>query len=283
MAFRIAAVQMDVRLADRKTNLSAMQQHLRTTSRDGAWLTVFPECALTGYCFEALSEALDVAEPIPGPSTEAMRRVCRELGTYAVYGLIERDGDRIYNACVLVGPDGVVGSYRKVHLPALGLDKLVTPGDRPFAVHAAGDLRIGMHICYDGSFPEAPRILSLLGADLLVLPTNWPPGAECAADCLVAARALENHVYSMAVNRVGTERGFQFIGGSRICDPTGKTLDVATHDRPAVLWADVDPAVARNKHLVRVPGKHEINRFADRRPDLYGPVCECSEDRRGAS
>ncbi len=274
MTYRIAGVQMDIVIDDPAANLAALHEHLRSTAGDGAHLTVFPECALTGYCYEDRAAALAVAESIPGPSTEVITEICRKYGAYAVYGLIERDGDRIYNSCVLVGPRGVVGSYRKIHLPALGLDKLVTPGDRPFAVDAAGEVKIGMHICYDGSFPEAPRVLSLLGADLLVLPTNWPPGAECAAECLVAARALENHVYSMAINRVGDERGFHFIGGSRICDPTGKTLAAAEHDRPAVLWAEIDPEIARNKHLVRVPGKHEIDRFADRRPEWYQPLVE---------
>ena len=276
LVYRVAGVQMDIRLGETESNLCAMQDHLRSTAAEGAHLTVFPECALTGYCFEQDSEARSVAESIPGPATEAIAEACRALGAYAVFGMIELDREKLYNACVLVGPAGLVGSYRKVHLPSLGLDKLVEPGDRPFSVHDAGGLKIGMHICYDGSFPEAPRILSLLGADMLVLPTNWPPGAECASECLVAARALENHIYSMAINRVGEERGFHFIGRSRICDPTGATLSAAPHEKPALLWADVDTSIARNKHLVRVPGKHEIDRFRDRRPDMYGPIIDPS-------
>jgi predicted amidohydrolase len=85
---------------------------------------------------------------------------------------------------------------------------------------------------------------------------------------------MENHVYFMAVNRVGIERGFCFIGISAICDPTGKTLATADHDREAILYADVDPAWARNKHLIRVPGKHEIHRFKDRRPEMYQRIVE---------
>ena len=274
MVYRIAGVQLDIQIGETAANLANLQSHLRETAAAGAYLTVFPECALTGYCFEEESKAREVAEPVPGPSTKAMATLCQELNKYVVYGLIESDEDRIYNACVLMGPEGLIGSYRKVHLPSLGLDKLVTPGDRPFAVHAAGDLKIGMHICYDGGFPEVPRVLALLGADLLVLPTNWPPGAECAAECLVAARALENHVYSAAVNRVGEERGFRFIGRSRMCDPTGATVAVSSDDEPTVLWMDVDVALARNKHLVRVPGKHEIDRFLDRRPQMYTAITD---------
>jgi 5-aminopentanamidase len=145
----------------------------------------------------------------------------------------------------------------------------VDPGDRPFAVYDAGGVRLGMHICYDGSFPETARVLSLLGADLLVLPTNWPTHSECAAEHMIPTRAMENTVYVMAVNRVGEESGFRFIGSSSIVDPSGRLLAKAGGDSEEILLADIDPAGARQKHLVRVPGRHEINRFADRRPRFY--------------
>jgi predicted amidohydrolase len=85
---------------------------------------------------------------------------------------------------------------------------------------------------------------------------------------------MENAVYYLAVNRIGTERGFRFIGTSRVCDPAGADLAVAGADGEQILYADIDPAVARNKHFVRVPGKHEIDRFADRRPAMYGRLVE---------
>ncbi len=198
-----------------------------------------------------------------------MTRACKSVGSFEVFGMVEADGDRVFNSAVLVGPSGVVGCYRKIHLPFLGLDQLSTPGDRPFAVYDAGDLRVGMNICYDASFPEAARSLALQGADLIVLPTNWPPGSECTAACCINARALENGVYYLAVNRVGTERGFRFIGQSRACDPWGNSLATASGTEEEVLFVDVDVARARNKHYVRVPGKHEIDRFADRRPEMY--------------
>jgi len=185
-------------------------------------------------------------------------------------GMLERDGSRVFNAAVLVGPAGVVGSYRKVHLPYLGIDMFTSYGDRPFAVHAAGDLNVGMLICYDAAFPEASRSLALQGADLIALPTNWPPGAECTACSVINARALENAVYFIAVNRVGTERGFPFIGMSKICDTNGQTLAESKTTDEDILYADIDLARARRKHILRVPGKHEIDRMADRRPEMYG-------------
>ena len=218
---KIAGVQMDVSFGQVDANVEKMAAFLRQTAAAGARLTVFPECAATGYCFDSLAEARTVAQPIAGPITQGMIRACKATNSHAVFGTLEVDGDDVFNAAVLVGPEGLLGVYRKMHLPYLGVDMFTTPGNRPFAVQNAGEVRVGMNICYDASFPEAARCLALLGADLIVLPTNWPPGSECTASCCINARALENGVYYLAVNRVGTERGFRFIGQSRICDPVG--------------------------------------------------------------
>jgi predicted amidohydrolase len=270
--WKIAAVQMDCKLADPTHNLAVMRTRLREAARQGARLVIFPECALTGYCFESRDEAFPLSEPLPGPMTDALAADCRELNVFAVAGLLERDGDKFYNAAALVGPRGFVAGYRKAHLPCLGVDHFSTPGDRPFAVHDIDGLRVGMNICYDGSFPEASRCLMLLGADLIVLPTNWPPGAVSTIKYLVQCRALENNVYYAAVNRVGEERGFRFVGQSRIVACSGELLAAAGEAEETILYAEIDPSVARNKHIVRILGKHEVHRAKDRRPDLYGPL-----------
>jgi 5-aminopentanamidase len=271
----IAAVQTDCRLGDVPHNLAVVRDRLREAARRGARLVVFPECVLTGYAFGSRDEAWPHAEPLPGPSTDALAADCRELDVHVAVGLLERGASgALYNACALVGPDGLTASYRKAHLPYLGVDRFATPGDRPFAVHDLGGLRVGMLICYDDSFPEAARCLMLLGADLVLLPTNWPSGAAAVAKFLAPARALENHVYYAAVNRVGEEGGFRFIGRSRLLGPDGETLATAEHDKEAILQATIDPAAARAKHLVRVPGAYELHRLADRRPDFYGPLCD---------
>src|SRR5205807_6904029 len=176
--WKIAAVQTGCRLADVSHNLSRIQELIAAAAAGGARLAVFPECALSGYCYESKEEAWPVAEPVPGPSTLAVAETCRRLGVWAVFGLLERDGrGNLFNAAALVGPGGVAATYRKIHLPFLGVDRFTTPGDRPFAVHDLGGLRVGINICYDCSFPESARTVALLGADLVVLPTNWPPGA----------------------------------------------------------------------------------------------------------
>ena len=235
----------------------------------GAHLVVFPECALSGYGFSSREEGLSHAVPIDGDAVRRVVAACERHRCFSIFGLLERDGSRLFNACVLTGPNGVVGSYRKVHLPYLGIDMFVDPGDRPFAVHDAGGIRVGMHICYDGSFPETARVLSLLGADLLVLPTNWPTHSECAAEHMIPTRAMENTVYVMAVNRVGEESGFRFIGSSSIVDPNGTCARPGRSRHRRSPRRRDRPVPRRKKHLVRVPGRHEINRIADRRPRFY--------------
>lgn len=272
--WKLAAVQMDARLGDIPHNLRRMKTHLREAASQGARLIVFPECILSGYCFDSKEEALAHAEPVPGPSTEDLRLPCRELGVFIVYGLLERDGDRLFNAAALVGPEGLLASYRKIHLPFLGVDRYVTPGDRPFSVHDLGGLKVGMNICYDGSFPEASRVMTLLGADVIVLPTNWPPAAQNNPKFVVHTRALENHIYYAAVNRVGEERGNQFIGLSRIIAPNGQALASSESDGEEIIFAEIDPIAARQKRIVHAAGKYEIDRIANRRPEMYSPLVQ---------
>jgi predicted amidohydrolase len=266
---KIAAVQMDVMLADKPRNLSRVTAALEETTRHGADLTIFPECSVTGYCFDSLEEAVPFGESVSGPSCEQVAAACARLDSHAIVGFLEVDGQRLFNACALIGPEGVIGSYRKIHLPFLGVDRFVTPGDRPFAVHQMGDARIGMNICYDSAFPESARCMALDGADLIALPTNFPTGAECMAEHVVNTRAMENKVYYACVNRIGVEREFPFIGHSKICDTSGRVLAAAPHADEAILYADLDLDQARMKRIVRVPEKHIIDRFADRRPEMY--------------
>jgi predicted amidohydrolase len=280
--WKIAAVQMDVRLADPSHNLGAIIAQLRQTARAGARLTIFPECALPGYCYESKAEAWPHAEPIPGPSTVALAAECQHLGTWAVVGMLETSGADLFNTAVLVGPRGTLETYRKIHLPCLGVDRFTTPGNRPFTVHDLGGLRLGLNICYDASFPEAARCLMLLGADLVALPTNWPPGAASTVKYLIQARALENRIYFAAVDRIGTERGFPFIGQSRIVDVNGEFLAVTETAEATVLYADIDPQRARDKRIINVPGQHEVHRTRDRRPEMYADITNSTNEKLGS-
>lgn len=271
----VAAVQMDCTLGNKTANLAVMARKLAEAADRGAQLVVFPECILTGYGFESRDELRQVAEPLPGPSVERLAKECERRGAWAVFGLIEAATDgKLFNAAALVGPSGFVASYRKIHLPCLGADRFTDPGDRPFAVHDLGGLRLGINICFDGSFPESARVLTLLGADLVVLPTNFATNARKMAEMVSVARSLENHIYYMAVNRVGDEAGHHYIGMSSCADYLGNVLHFAAPDVEETFLMEVNPAAAAQKRVVHCHGVYEIDRVNWRRPEMYGPLVE---------
>jgi 5-aminopentanamidase len=281
MAIKVAVAQMDPKLGQISTNLDHIDARFQEALHQGAQLVVFPECATTGYGFDSLDDAYAVAEVIPGPTVERLVARCREAGRaapdtagpYAVIGLLERDvtSRAVYNTAVLVGPGGLVGRYRKAHLPLLGVDRFATPGDTGFEVFATPLGRVGIVICYDLRFPEAMRALALRGADVIALPTNWPDGSQNAPDYVTRTRALENRVFVLACNRCGEESGFWFFGRSQIVDPGGHVLAEAG-DTEAIRFAEIDPLQARKKRIVLRPGEFELDTVGDRRPDLYGPL-----------
>lgn len=269
--FCVAAVQMNPRLADRKHNRDYILEAMGKAVNAGAQLVVFPECALSGYVYNSAADAMPAAEAVPGETSEAVSEACRKHNIYAIVGLLEREGDTLYNSAFVAGPSGLIANYRKCHLPVLGIDRYVGKGDAlpiielPFA-------RIGILICYDVRFPEAARSLTLRGADVIVVPTNWPEGAESAPEFLTRARAWENRVYVVACNRVGVEEGTRFIGHSQIVDPNGKFLAQADGTSETMLIAQIDPAESRRKKLVITPGVFELDPVGGRRPDLYGDL-----------
>ncbi len=270
---KVAAVQMDVKILERDRNLESVLANLETAGRAGSKIVVFPECALTGYCFTSREEAWPLAETIPGPSSEKIAALARKLDCTAVVGLLEREGDRIYNSAVVITPTGILGTHRKMHLPSLGIDWFNTLGDRPFNVFKTPHGKIGVNICYDCSFPEAGRVLKLLGAQLLAIPTNWPVGSDSMPHT-PQVRASENHLHVVAADRVGEERGFRFAGHSKIVDFLGQVRAEAGDNEETTLYAELDLAGADDNRVVRVRGKWEFDRIAARRPEIYGPITE---------
>jgi len=268
---KVAAVQMDVKIFEKEHNLGRTLEKLETAVRNGAKMVIFPECALTGYCFSSREEARPMAETVPGPSTETIAAAARKLNCTVIVGLLERAGDGLFNAAAVIDPKGVRASYRKLHLPCLGIDWHNTPGDKPFEVFETAHGKIGINICFDASFPEAGRVVKLLGAQLLAIPTNWPVGSDIWQHT-PHVRAMENHFFVVAANRVGEERGFRFAGHSIIVDCMGNVLAEAGESEETILYADVDLAAADDNHIVRIPGKWEIDRIAARRPEMYGAI-----------
>jgi len=270
----VAGIQFDPKIGLVRENRVRILSLIDEVAGQGAKLVVFPECALSGYVFEDLDEAWMASERVPGPSTDAIAAVCKELAVYAVVGMLEDAGEAIYNSAVLCGPEGLIGVYRKTHLPFLGVDKLTALGPDPYRVFETGIGRIGMLICYDLRFPEAARCLALEGADIIALPTNWPQGADFSPDVMAPTRAMENRVFLVAVNRAGEERDAKFIGKSQIVDPSGRRLAMAQTTDETIITATFDPALAREKKLIIVPGVFEMDTVGDRRPELYRRIVE---------
>jgi predicted amidohydrolase len=269
---RVAVAQIEPKLMETERNLAACLARLEESAAAGAELLVLPECAIPGYMFSSAAEALPYAEEIPGPTTEAFEAACRRLDVHVVCGLLERSGEQIYNAAVLVGPDGLIGSYRKTHLPFLGVDRFTVPGD-VLPVYDTPLGRIGLEICYDLRFPEATRTLALAGADIVAHPTAFPVAARIQTELITVARAAENRIFLLTANRVGRERTGEFCGWSQIVDPFGVRLAEAGLTEEVLLVAEIDVEQARDKDYV-IPGEYELYLFGDRRPELYRTLVE---------
>lgn len=269
---RVAVAQTEPRLGEKERNLELCVARLEEAATKGAALLVLPECAIPGYMFDSADEALPFAEEIPGPSTETLEREARRLDMHVVCGLLERNGDVMHNAAVLVGPNGLIGIYRKTHLPFLGVDRFVVAGDElPIFETPLG--QVGLEICYDLRFPEVTRTLALRGADLIAHPTNFPVAARLQTEFITRARAAENRVYLLTANRIGKERWGEFCGWSQIVDPYGDRLAEAGADEEALLVADYDVQRARDKDYV-IPGEYELYLIEHRRPELYGALVQ---------
>lgn len=265
---KITVVQTDPRLGAVERNLDGIVAAVTSAAAD---LVVFPECALSGYGFDSRQAGLAAAEPVPGPVTAAVARACKASGAHVIFGLLERDGERLFNSAALVGPDGLAGCYRKMHLPHLGIDRFADRGDRGFPVFQTPLGRIGILICYDLSFPEAARVLKLDGAQLLVVPTNWPEAARVSCEHSPFVRAQENHIHVVTADRTGVEAGFRFLGRSRIVDCAGSLVAEAGSD-PGVIEGEIDVAESDRNRVVNVGGSYELDRLAHRRPEEYGAI-----------
>jgi predicted amidohydrolase len=266
MIIRAASVQMDVAFDDPSKNIARIVEHIEHLAQDGVQLAVFPECAVTGYCVSSKEEAERIGVRVQ--DLDAVRGAARQHQMVVIVGFAEKG---LYNTTVLFDSDAEPLIYRKTHLPELGYDKFANTGDS-LDVFETSVGRIGILICFDVRHPEAARSLGLKGADIIALPTNWPTGADISADNLCIARAVENKVFVITANRVGSENGYAFIGKSKIISPSGQVLDGAPGAEETVLVAELDLSVARNKRNVTVPGKHETTILESRRPELYGQI-----------
>jgi predicted amidohydrolase len=233
----------------------------------GADLLVLPELCNSGYNFESVAQAWSTSEEIgAGVFLQYLETLCRQLDCHIVSGLNEREGNHLYNSAVLVGPQGYVGCYRKLHL-FMNEKDFFQPGDTGLPVFDIGPCRVGMLVCFDWIFPEAWRVLALKGADIICHPANLvlPDLAQRA----VPIHALTSRVYVVTANRIGTERTLTFTGMSTIADPRGEVLIRASRDEQEVGVAEADIGLARDKDIT---SRNHV--LADRRPEEYGLLSE---------
>jgi len=277
---RVAACQIEPQLGEVEANLERITRAVTDAAAAGAVLAVLPEAALTGYAFASLDEALPVARRAAAVASEAIASLAQTHRMTIICGTLEAQGDEVFNAALLATPDGRRYTYRKMHLPFLGIDRFATPGPDAPSVVDVGGLRVGVLICYDLRFPEAARMCALDGADLIALPTNWPVGVDFHPGIFAPSRAAENHCYLLACDRVGTERGTTFIGRSVLIDYDGHQLAVASDTEEELLVGEIDPDAARQTHVRRRPGEHEWDTIADRRPGLYRRLLDPALDRQ---
>ena len=266
-------------------NLDKAVLKVKEAAAQGAQVVCLQELFRSQYfCREEDARLFDLAETIPGPSTEVLSRAARENNVAIVASLFEKRAEGLYhNTAAMIDSDGgLLGIYRKMHIPddPLYFEKFYfTPGDTGFRNFDTKSGRVAALVCWDQWYPEGARIAAMGGASVLFYPTaiGWHPAEKAefgeaqydAWRTIQRAHAIANGVYVAAVNRVGFEgppdHGLEFWGGSFIADPFGRVIAQASHDKEEILIADVDPKLIdetrRNWPFLR-----------DRRIDAYGPI-----------
>ena len=298
--FRVGLIQMACGL-DPNENLAKAEWRIREAAGKGAQIICVQELFRSQYfCREERADLFDLAEPIPGPTTDSFTRLARELEVVIVGSVFEyRTAGVYHNTALVIDDDGsLLGIYRKMHIPddPLYFEKYYfTPGDLGFRCFDTAHARIAPLICWDQWYPEAARLTALQGAEALFYPTaiGWHPAEKAefgAAQCeawqtIQRSHAIANGVYVAAVNRVGLEHGevklphddvlgkraegagLEFWGGSFLADPFGRVIAQASHDTEEILIGEIDLGLIeetrRNWPFLR-----------DRRIDAYAPITQ---------
>ncbi len=232
-------------------------------------LIVLPELPFTGYHFAGRTELEELAEDLSNsPTLWTLGELCARKNFYLVTGFAEKSGKDIFNSALLIGPDGLIHVYRKIHL--FDREKeMFTPGNTPLTVQEVRGTKIGMMVCFDWIFPEVVRTLALQGAQVICHPSNLVL-SYCQQAMLT--RCLENNVFAITANRFGADRRphgtLRFTGKSQVVAPRGKLIYQAPSQREELFLAEIDPQQANEKFIT--PRNHILE---DRRPEFYRPLC----------
>lgn len=268
---KVACIQFEPLFGQVERNVKKTLELINEAADNGATLIVLPELANTGYVFNTRAECYSLAEEVPnGPTTQEWMKVAKERELYIVAGITEREGINTYNSAVIVGPDGWIGTHRKVTL--WNEEKMFfEPGNLGNQVFNTKIGRISAMICYDMWFPEQWRNCALGGADIVCCPTNWvtfeglPNDIKNFGVYLAEAAAHSNNIFVAAADRVGTERGCPFPGRSLIVDRNGCPIVGPIGEDEETIYAEINLMDARRLNY------NEFNKvLRDRRDDLWG-------------
>ena len=259
---RVSIIQFMPELANPEENVRRLEPLINKAS--DSLLVVLPELANSGYNFRNKEEAFRCAEEIgqKGLFQEFILAKAREKSIYIVTGIDEREGDMLFNSAILVGPEGIIGKYRKMHL-FMNEKDIFQKGNAGLLVFDLGAFRMGMMICFDYLFPEPWRILAQKGADLVCHPSNLL--TENPHRCLPGI-ALMNRIYVATANRTGTEGNISFNGMSFFTEPTGEIVNRLSKDKTEITSLSIDTQLSRNKMITL---RNHV--FDDRRPEAYRP------------
>lgn len=257
---KVGYIQFQPFLCDCDKTVAALDPLIQSAA--SADLLVLPELCNSGYNFTDHQMAYDSSEEI-GKSVfiDFLCSCAKDNGLYIVSGFNERENETLYNSAVLVGPEGYIGKYRKLHL-FMNEKDYFEPGNVGLPLFDLGFVKIGMLVCFDWVFPEVWRILALGGADLVCHPSNLVlPGFAQRA---IPIHALVNRIYIITCNRIGQEGELTFTGLSTIADPNGEVILQASQGNQEAGLIPIDVETARNKNIT---ARNHI--FDDRRPKEY--------------
>ena len=262
--YKVAAIQYAPTLFEKEKNLLDQLEMVEEAAKNDARLIVMVEMATTAYCFFDRAEIAPYVEPIPGPTTDRFGEIATRYDCYIVVGMPEVDSetDIYYNSLALVGPEGVVGKYRKTH-SFISENTWAKDGDLGLPVFQTELGNLGGLICMDASFPETARVLALRGADVICFPTNWL--LEKAPAPAWMTRAFENGVYLIAADRWGNERTVEFSGGSAVINPDGAVQSYMDTSN-GIVYGTIDISQARDKRFTE---DEAGDKLLERRPTQY--------------
>jgi len=266
---KLAVISARPQIAQKTKNIQKMEHYIKKTKAD---VYVFGEYFLTGD--RCKDEFRDLAEPLDGSSIQHLKKIAKTNQCYLIFGMPLKDSTvdgLLYNAAVLIHPDGTVDAYKKWFLPTSGPfeEKIFFDQGEELPVFTTAFGKIGLLICYDLNFPEIAKALTLQGADLHICISASPSTTRAYFETLLPARALENTVFLAYVNLTGNQEDLVYWGGSQVYDPLGTLLKKAPYFKESIITCDVNLALLE-------PARARRPVLRDIRPEIYQDLYQFS-------